>query len=73
MKKPSKVTLSIRALVAAYLLCLAYELIRDYDTTQNQMVITVGIVVFIVCGAIILVSSIRRLIKGDYDEGSDAE
>lgn len=73
MKKPSKVTLSIRALVAVYLLYLAYELIRDYDTSQNQMVITIGIVVFIVCGAIILVSSVRRLVKGDYDEGSGAE
>lgn len=73
MKKVSKSTLTIRALVAVYLLYLVYGLIQDYKTVQNQTITLIGIIVFTLCGGLILFTALRSLIKGDYEDGSEEE
>lgn len=71
MKKVSRGTLTIRAVVAVYLLYLAYGLTQDYAVSGNQTVTVIGIVVFVLCGGVILVSSLRSLAKGDYDDAGE--
>lgn len=73
MKKVSKGTLTIRAVVAAYLLYLAYGLTQDYATAGNQTVTVIGIVVFVLCGGVILFTSLRRLARGDYEDGREPD
>lgn len=73
MNKPSKSTLLIRALVAGYLLYLAYGLIQDYNTSQNHMVMVIAIIVFVLCGGVILITSLRSLMKGDYEDAGSAD
>lgn len=69
-KKVNKATLLLRALVSVYILYLAYGLMKDYGTAENQMVSLVAIIVFVAGGGLILASSAYKLIKGDYDDGS---
>lgn len=71
MKKVTKGTLTIRAVVAAYLLYLAYGLFQDYDASGNKMVTVAAIIVFALCGGVILITALRSLAKGDYDHGDD--
>ncbi|MBO5473788.1 MAG: hypothetical protein J6A08_08390 [Lachnospiraceae bacterium] len=71
LNKVTKGTLVIRAMVAAYLLYLAYGLTQDYAAASNRAATVVGIVVFTVCGGVILFMSLKSLAKGDYDGGTE--
>ena len=71
MKITNKSALMIRAMLAVYLLYLAYGLIKDYSTSNHQTLVVIGIVVFAICGGVILLSAVIRLVKGDYDNQKD--
>ncbi|MBP3475005.1 MAG: hypothetical protein J6K48_01585 [Lachnospiraceae bacterium] len=73
MKKASKGTLTIRAVVAAYLLYLAYGLTQDYAASGNQTVTVIGIVVFVLSGGVILFTSLRSLARGEYEDGRESD
>ncbi len=73
MRKVSKGTLVIRAAVAVYLLYLVYGLVQDYGTSQNKVMIGFAIIVFALCGGVILLMSLRDLAKGEYDDGGTAQ
>lgn len=73
MNKVNKVTLLLRALVSAYILYLAYGLIKEYETASNQTLALVAIIVFVVGGGLIFAISAYKLIKKDYDDGSEED
>lgn len=60
-------------LVSAYVLYLAYGLIKDYGTASNRMLSLVAIIVFVIGGGLILATSAYKLITKDYDDGSEEE
>lgn len=60
-------------LVSAYVLYLAYGLIKDYGTASNQMLSLVAIIIFVIGGGLILATSAYKLITKDYDDGSEEE
>ncbi|RKI84354.1 hypothetical protein D7V83_05775 [bacterium 0.1xD8-71] len=70
-KKVNKATLILRMVVSGYLLYLAYELIRDYGTADNQMLVLGAVILFIVAGGLIFAVSAYQLITKKYDDGSE--
>lgn len=64
----TKVGLTLRIVVAAYVLYLAYGLIRDFGQTagNNRILIAIAIVIFIVAGGAILFFSGKKLIRKEY-------
>lgn len=63
----------MRVLVSVYVLYLAYGLIKDYGTATNQMLSLAAIIIFVIGGGFILLSSGYKLAKGDYDDGSEED
>lgn len=73
-KGDTKVSLTLRILVAGYVLYLAYGLIRGFGETagNERILIAVAIVVFLIGGGGILLLSVKRLIRKEYaDAGED--
>ncbi len=74
-KGDTRVGLTLRVLVAAYVLYLAYGLIRGFgETAGNERIfIAIAIGVFLIGGGAILVLSVRKLIRKEYmDADEDA-
>lgn len=69
----TKVGLSLRVLVSAYVLYLAYGLIRGFgDVTGNDRIfIAIAIVVFVAAGGAILILSVKKLIKKEYENADE--
>lgn len=72
-KGDTKVGLTLRALVAVYVLYLAYGLIQGYgETTGNDRIfIAVAIVVFVAAGGAILILSAKKLIRKEYMDANE--
>lgn len=64
----TKVGLTLRILVSAYVLYLAYGLIRGFGETagNDRILIAAAIVVFVAAGGAILILSAKKLIKKEY-------
>lgn len=64
----TKVGLSLRILVSAYVLYLAYGLIQGYgDAAGNDRIfIAIAIIVFVASGGAILILSVKKLIRKEY-------
>lgn len=60
-------------LVSAYVLYLAYGLIKDYGAASNQMLSLAAIIIFVIGGGLILATSAYKLITKDYDDGSEED
>lgn len=74
-KGDTKVGLTLRILVAAYVLYLAYGLIQGFgETAGNERIfIAIAIVIFLIGGGAILILSARKLIRKEYvDADEDA-
>lgn len=74
-KGDTKVGLTLRILVAAYVLYLAYGLIQGFgETAGNERIfIAIAIGVFLIAGGAILLLSARKLIRKEYvDADEDA-
>lgn len=72
----TKIGLTLRVVVAAYVLYLAYGLIQGFSETSgnDRLFIAAAIIVFIAAGGAILFISGRKLIRKEYiDAEEDAE
>lgn len=75
-KLPNQLSLGCRAVVGAYLIYLAKELIKGmanntsstYSTNMKVIIIS-AVVLFIVCGALFLYDSLRNFAIGRYPGG----
>ena len=64
---PTQTVLTIRTIVGAYVLYLAYQII----TSDNEVTIPmwVAVAVFIVAGVALVIMSIKHFICGEYEGG----
>lgn len=75
-KGDTKVGLTLRVLVAAYVLYLAYDLIQGFGETSgnDRILIAAAIGIFLIGGGAILVLSAKKLIRKEYvDANEDPE
>lgn len=77
--RDTKVGLTLRVVVALYVLYLAYGLIQGFGGTSgnDRIFIAIAIIIFIVAGGAILFFSGRKLIRKEYidaeEDSGDAE
>lgn len=79
----TKIGLTLRVVVAVYVLYLAYGLIQGFGETSgnDRILIAIAIIVFVVSGGMILFFSGKKLIRKEYldaeedagDENADVE
>ncbi len=64
---PTQTVLTIRAIVGAYVMYLAYQII----TSDNEVTIPmwIAVAVFIVAGAALVIMSVKHFICGEYEGG----
>ena len=64
----TKIGLTLRILVSAYVLYLAYGLIQGFGeaTGNDRIFIAIAIVVFVAAGGAILILSAKKLIRKEY-------
>lgn len=75
-KGDTRVGLTLRIVVAVYVLYLAYGLIQDFgkNTGNDRIFIAIAIGVFVIAGGAILVLSAKKLIRKEYiDANEEAE
>lgn len=68
-------SLTLRILVAAYVLYLAYGLIQGFGEASgnDRILIAIAIGIFLAGGGVILILSVRKLIRKEYvDANEDA-
>ena len=64
---PTQVVLTIRTIVGVYVAYLAYQIITSKEEIQPLM--WVPIVIFIVAGAALVITSIKHFVCGEYEGG----
>ena len=64
---PTQAALTIRGIVGAYVIYLAYQLMTSKDELTVIMYAAVGL--FIVAGSGLIIMSIKRFISGEYEGG----
>ncbi len=74
----TKVGLTLRIVVAVYVLYLAYDLIQGFgETSGNERIgIAIAIIIFLAGGGAILLFSVKKLIRKEYmdaDENTGSE
>ena len=64
---PTQLALGIRAIVGAYVLYLAYQII----TSDNEVTVPmwIAVAVFIVAGVALVIMSVKHYISGEYEGG----
>lgn len=69
----TKLSLTLRMVVAAYVLYLAYGLIRDFgkNVGSDRYFIGAAIIFFIVAGGALLILSARKLIRKEYIDAEE--
>ena len=69
----TKAGLTLRILVAVYVLYLAYGLIQGFGETSgnDRIFISIAIVIFVVAGGAILFFSGRKLIRKEYMDAEE--
>lgn len=74
-KGDTKVGLMLRILVAGYVLYLAYDLIRGFGETagNDRVLIAAAIGVFLIGGGLILILSVKKLIRKEYVDANEDE
>lgn len=72
-KGDTKVGLTLRIIVAVYVLYLAYGLIRDFgkNTGNDRIFIAIAIAVFVIAGGAILILSAKKLIRKEYIDANE--
>ncbi len=70
----TKVGLTLRILVAAYVLYLAYGLVEGFGETTGSERIFIGaaIVIFLAAGGAILILSAKKLIRKEYRDADES-
>lgn len=71
--RDTKVGLTLRILVSAYVLYLAFGLIQGFGETagNDRIFIAIAIVVFVAAGGAILILSAKKLIRKEYVEANE--
>lgn len=71
----TKVGLTLRILVAGYVLYLAYGLIQGFGETSgnDRIFIAAAIVIFVAAGGAILILSAKKLIRKEYVDADENE
>lgn len=64
---PTQTVLTIRAIVGAYVLYLAYQIITSGDVISIPM--WIGVAVFLIAGTGLVAISVKHLICGEYEGG----
>ncbi len=64
---PTQLVLTIRTIVGAYVLYLAYQIITSGDEKTGLMWAAVGL--FIVAGSALVILSVKHFICGEYEGG----
>lgn len=69
----TKLSLTLRMVVAAYVLYLAYGLIRDFgkNVGNDRFFIGAAIIFFVVAGGALLILSARKLIRKEYIDAEE--
>lgn len=69
----TKVGLTLRIVVAAYVLYLACDLIRGFgETSGNERIgIAIAIIIFLAGGGAILLFSVKKLIRKEYMDAEE--
>lgn len=69
----TRVGLTLRVVVALYVLYLAYGLIQGFGETSgnDRILIAIAIIIFIVAGGAILFFSGRKLIRKEYVDAEE--
>lgn len=72
-KGDTKVGLTLRILVAVYVLYLAYGLIQNFgeNTGNDRIFIAIAIGVFLIAGGAILIISAKKLIRKEYVDANE--
>ncbi len=72
-KGDTKVGLTLRIIVAAYVLYLAYSLIQNFgkNTGNDRIFIAIAIGVFLIAGGAILILSVKKLIRKEYIDANE--
>lgn len=70
----TKVGLTLRVLVAVYVLYLAYGLIQGFGETSgnDRIFIAAAIVIFVIAGGAILILSAKKLIRKEYVDADES-
>ena len=66
-KYPTQTVLTIRTIVGAYVLYLAYQIITSKD--EISIPIWIGVAVFLIAGTGLVIMSIKHFICGEYEGG----
>ncbi|MCR5301180.1 MAG: hypothetical protein K6E49_01940 [Lachnospiraceae bacterium] len=64
---PTQVVLTIRTIVGAYVIYLAYQIITSDEEVTPWM--WAAVVLFIVAGAALVIMSVKHFIMGEYEGG----
>lgn len=64
---PTQVVLTIRTIVGAYVIYLAYQIITSDEEVTGWMWAAVAL--FIVAGAALVIMSVKHFIMGEYEGG----
>lgn len=69
----TRVGLTLRVVVAAYVLYLAYGLVQGFGETSGneRILIAVAIGVFVIAGGAILILSVKKLIGKEYIDAEE--
>lgn len=70
----TRVGLTLRILVSAYVLYLAYGLMQGFGEAvgNDRIFIAIAIAVFVVVGGAILILSVKKLIRKEYVDADEA-
>lgn len=68
---PSKMGMVFRGVIGCYILYLSYKLLGSAANGQgvDKIIFTVCCVAFLIFGAVLLILSVKHLMKGEYDGG----
>ena len=66
---PTQSMLSIRAVVGAYLIYLAYDIANTEAITVPRIGIILFCILFVIAGIVLVITTIRSFIKGEYIGG----
>lgn len=66
---PNQAMLGIRAVVGGYLVYLAYDILSTESVTVPRVGILLFSILFVIAGIVIVVTTVRSFIKGEYIGG----
>lgn len=66
---PNQSMLAIRAVVGGYLVYLAYDILSTESVTVPRIGMIIFCILFVVAGIVLIVTTVRSFVKGEYIGG----